>query len=130
MTMPGNHEGTGDPENLVPRQAVGKDQRQRAGDQAGDAVGVDVHGVAQAQLVVAQNFAAEGVDRNVLCSRQKRRAGRQATGWARCFPGIEAAEEADGSSKPICVTSIQPRRRPKPGTLKRSSSGDQRNFQV
>ena len=34
------------------------------------------------------------------------------------------------SSKPICVTSIQPRRRPKKGNLTKSMTGDQINFQV
>jgi hypothetical protein len=45
---------------------VGEDQRQRAGDEARDPVGVDVDRVAETQLDVEQQLAPERVERDVL----------------------------------------------------------------
>ena len=42
------------------------------GNQAGNAVGVHMHGVAEAEFVVAQDFAAEGIDSDVLRCREQR----------------------------------------------------------
>ena len=47
----GQHEQRGDDEHHVPGQIIGEDQRQRAGHQTGDAVGIDVHRIAQPQLL-------------------------------------------------------------------------------
>ena len=95
----GNHEGAGNPEYLAPRQAVGEDQRQRAGDQAGDAVGVHMHGVAEAEFVVAQNLASEGVDRDVLRSGKEGEQGGQPQDGPDVLLRVEAAHEADGEQQ-------------------------------
>ena len=42
----GQHEEGGNDEDVAPRHPVGQNQAQRAGDEGGDAVGVDVDGVA------------------------------------------------------------------------------------
>ena len=63
-----NHERGGDPEDLRPGEQVGEDQGQRAGHQAGDAVGIDVHRVAQPKFDVGKEFAPVGVERDVLRS--------------------------------------------------------------
>ncbi len=45
---------------------IGQDQGQRTGNQAGDTVGVDMDGIAQAQFDVEQNFAPERIQHHVL----------------------------------------------------------------
>ena len=48
----GNHEGAGYPENFIPWQSIGKDQREGAWDQPGNPIGVNVYRVAEPQFVV------------------------------------------------------------------------------
>ena len=95
----GQHEGAGNPEHLVPRQAVGQDQRQRAGNQTGNAVGVHMHGIAEAEFMVAQDFAAEGIDSDVLRCREQREERRQPQDGPDVVLWTEAAEEADGEQQ-------------------------------
>jgi hypothetical protein len=73
----GQHEQRGDDEDLQPGQAVGQDQRERARHQPGDAVGIDMHRVAQAQLLLGEDLAPVGVERDVLGRREQRHRGRQ-----------------------------------------------------
>ena len=47
---------------------------------------------------------------------------------ASASPGGQRPSAAMERIKPICVASIQPRRRPSTGTAYRSSTGDQRNL--
>jgi hypothetical protein len=66
------HEQRGDDEDLQPGQAVGQDQRERTRHQPGDAVGIDMHRVAQAQLGLGQDLAPVGIERDVLRRREQR----------------------------------------------------------
>ncbi len=87
--QPRQHEQRGDPEHARPRQVVGEDQRQRAGDEARDPVGVDVNGVAEPELDVGQDLAPEGVEHDVLAGREQRhRRGEVGDG-----PDVEARVE-------------------------------------
>ena len=72
------HERAGEREHDVPRQVVGQDQRQRAGDQRGELVRVHVDRVAEALLGIAQQLAAIGVDHDVgACAEERDERGER-----------------------------------------------------
>ena len=55
---------------------IGEDQRQRAGHEAGHAIRVHVHRVAEAEFGLLQQFAAIGIEHDVLGRAQERERGR------------------------------------------------------
>jgi hypothetical protein len=71
ITMPGSMNSAVIQKTCDQGRQVGEDQRQRAGHQAGDAVGIDVHRVAQPQLDLGEEFAPVGVERDVLRRENK-----------------------------------------------------------
>jgi hypothetical protein len=89
-----------------------------------------VHGVAQARVHGLQNFAAEGVERDILRSGQKSEQRGKPQDGPDAFPGFRPPSEADGEQQADLREQHPAAPAAEAGTLKRSSSGDQRNFQV
>ena len=62
----GHHEQRGDREDGIPGKMIGQHQRQRAGHEAGNAVGLHVDRVAQTELRIGQELAPIRVENDVL----------------------------------------------------------------
>ncbi len=74
---------------------VRQDQRHGAGDQAGDAVGVDVDRVAEAELRVRQDLPPVGVEDDVLARAEERDDGRETRDRPQVERGLQQAERRD-----------------------------------
>ena len=71
------HERAGYPEHAGPGQDIREDQGQGTRHQAGNPVGLHVHGIAQAQFLVGENLPPEGIQGHILAGTEKRHRHRQ-----------------------------------------------------
>ena len=126
----------------MPGEVIGQDQRQRARHEAGDLVGIDVHHVAEALLLVAQEFAPERVDGDVLgCGEEGHGDGQRTDGGQvrlRRQPAEQrdagqqgqladehpAAPAAESQAEPVAVAQRRPGEFPDVGELHQRQQAD------
>ena len=101
--MPGNHESGNKDEHGGPGQVVGKDERKRTRDQAGETVGLDVDRVAKPQFAVRQQFAPVRVEHDVLARAEEGYRAGQERDARRSMLGIEEAERRRSTARPLAA---------------------------
>ncbi len=89
------HEQRGDRKHAAPGQMVGEYQRQRAGDQAGDAIRLNVYRIAQTKLGIREDLAPIRVEHDVLRRREKRDRGREIRDRPEVELRLEGPEDRD-----------------------------------
>ena len=95
----GQHEKRRDHEHRIPRQMIRQNERERTGHQPGDAIGIHMHRVAQTQLGLLQNLAPVGIERNVLCGREKGDGAGEPQNRGHILPGHKQAQRGNAGQQ-------------------------------